>query len=277
MKNILAILCFFVVSDSICTATSYRLFNEHFLDVGNTWNYRVHITKMDNSTVNLWGDSSQQVTGTAVVNSITTKKFETNGALGYSKKYGVQNANFLLLYKEEGDNYSATLTSGNPFEMYPISVLSTDNNNHFGNGNFNFNQISPAMTWTAVLDSYITYLRQEQISVIAGTFQCTVVYIKTIRLDDDGYRVTTEETDWIDPHLGIIKANVTETTWDGSTNWVSVYTYDLSSTNVSPASFCVSQLAMDFNSDCRVNFSDFAVFAQSWMACNLDPQSACSQ
>jgi len=38
---------------------------------------------------------------------------------------------------------------------------------------------------------------------------------------------------------------------------------------------CTEYPAMDFNKDCRVDFQDFAVFTQTWLDCNLDPQSAC--
>lgn len=39
--------------------------------------------------------------------------------------------------------------------------------------------------------------------------------------------------------------------------------------------FCLEEPAMDFNGDCKVDFADFAQFAQSWLECNLDPESAC--
>ena len=40
---------------------------------------------------------------------------------------------------------------------------------------------------------------------------------------------------------------------------------------------CPQYPAMDFNNDCKVNFEDFAIFAQSWLECNLDPIEACSE
>jgi hypothetical protein len=40
---------------------------------------------------------------------------------------------------------------------------------------------------------------------------------------------------------------------------------------------CLEYPAMDFNHDCKVNFADFAIFAQSWLVCNLEPKSACSE
>lgn len=38
---------------------------------------------------------------------------------------------------------------------------------------------------------------------------------------------------------------------------------------------CTEHPAMDFNKDCKVDYKDFAIFAQSWLQCNLDPPSAC--
>ena len=38
---------------------------------------------------------------------------------------------------------------------------------------------------------------------------------------------------------------------------------------------CTEYPATDFNKDCKVDFEDFAVFALSWLECNLDPPEAC--
>ena len=38
---------------------------------------------------------------------------------------------------------------------------------------------------------------------------------------------------------------------------------------------CKHKPTMDFNNDCKVDFEDFAIFANSWLECNLDPPSAC--
>ena len=38
---------------------------------------------------------------------------------------------------------------------------------------------------------------------------------------------------------------------------------------------CKEVPRMDFTGDCRVDLADLAVFAQSWLECNLFPQSAC--
>ena len=38
---------------------------------------------------------------------------------------------------------------------------------------------------------------------------------------------------------------------------------------------CANPPSMDTNNDCKIDFVDFAEFASQWMACGLDPQSAC--
>jgi hypothetical protein len=38
---------------------------------------------------------------------------------------------------------------------------------------------------------------------------------------------------------------------------------------------CSNRPAMDSNGDCKVDITDFAAFAFEWLACGLDPQSAC--
>lgn len=38
---------------------------------------------------------------------------------------------------------------------------------------------------------------------------------------------------------------------------------------------CTERPLMDFNYDCKVDFLDLTVFCQSWLECNLNPQSQC--
>lgn len=40
---------------------------------------------------------------------------------------------------------------------------------------------------------------------------------------------------------------------------------------------CTEYPAMDSNKDCKVDFQDFATFAESWLECNLDPPEVCWQ
>ena len=39
--------------------------------------------------------------------------------------------------------------------------------------------------------------------------------------------------------------------------------------------FCTSKPQMDFDGDCKVGMKDLSIFTQGWLACNLDPPSAC--
>lgn len=38
---------------------------------------------------------------------------------------------------------------------------------------------------------------------------------------------------------------------------------------------CVQKPAGDINGDCKVDFQDFVLFAESWLSCNLRPESEC--
>lgn len=40
---------------------------------------------------------------------------------------------------------------------------------------------------------------------------------------------------------------------------------------------CIKKPPGDLNDDCRVDFYDFALFADNWLSCNLRPQSECWQ
>lgn len=40
---------------------------------------------------------------------------------------------------------------------------------------------------------------------------------------------------------------------------------------------CMQKPPADLNGDCTVDFHDFALFAESWLSCNLRPQSECWQ
>ena len=41
--------------------------------------------------------------------------------------------------------------------------------------------------------------------------------------------------------------------------------------------YCPEYPLMDFSGNCRVGIEDFVIFSQSWLQCNLEPQSLCSQ
>lgn len=51
--------------------------------------------------------------------------------------------------------------------------------------------------------------------------------------------------------------------------------YELIDYNIVPEPICTEKPVGDFNGDCKVDFEDFALFANNWLECNLDPPSAC--
>ena len=44
-----------------------------------------------------------------------------------------------------------------------------------------------------------------------------------------------------------------------------------------PWYICNPPIPADFNHDCQVDFTDFAMMASNWLVCNLDPQFTCWQ
>jgi len=47
--------------------------------------------------------------------------------------------------------------------------------------------------------------------------------------------------------------------------------YELIAHNIVPEPICTQRPTGDLNYDCKVDFQDFALFANSWLECNLDP------
>lgn len=261
---------------SIAGGDEYRLFGEYFQTVGNQWQYDMHIYLLDNNPVNLWGTASLAITGTGNIAGYDTFIMDVNAPWGYAQRNLSVTPEYIIEIANDNDQGIHRVFSNNdPLEIYPIWVDDTDNNRLFGHGHYQVTLDSPPMNWTETHDSYITYLRQETVTVPTGTFECIVVFLKWDWTDSDNWSGYTEETNWIDPHLGIIKGDTLEYYWDTVSGHSSAYTWELTSTNVAPQPFCkVRSLPMDFNGDCKVNLFDFALFARSWMDCQLDPPSA---
>ncbi len=66
--------------------------------------------------------------------------------------------------------------------------------------------------------------------------------------------------------------------YDGLLDDVRVWNYPLTQTDIGylyveyEEPFCVSNPALDLSGNCRVDISDLAIFAQSWLDCNLFPE-----
>jgi len=71
------------------------------------------------------------------------------------------------------------------------------------------------------------------------------------------------------PNGGRINMGAYGGTWEASKS--------TGGTGPEPPPRCLEYPAMDFNKDCKVDFTDFSIFVQSWLQCNLDPPEACWQ
>lgn len=71
------------------------------------------------------------------------------------------------------------------------------------------------------------------------------------------------------PNGAIINMGAYGGTWEASKS--------TGGTGPEPPPRCLEYPAMDFNKDCKVDFTDFSIFVQSWLECNLDPPEACWQ
>jgi len=76
---------------------------------------------------------------------------------------------------------------------------------------------------------------------------------------------------WPDRRHPAISGNIVVWAEERNSSW-DIYGARLEP-NIGPS--CLGNPQMDFNGDCKVDFADFALFAQNWLECNLDPPSAC--
>jgi hypothetical protein len=65
--------------------------------------------------------------------------------------------------------------------------------------------------------------------------------------------------------------------WYDGDSWNASYFLPFNGFEVYTEPQCLAPLTGDLNNDCKVDFKDLALFAQSWLGCNLDPPEACEQ
>ena len=240
-----ATLCVFFAA-SVEAASSYRIIPENFLKIGNRWVYQVHVTKEENVVVDVWGTDTWVVTKTENIEGFnTTVVQQTSSSDGHNETnrvYWMVSLGFLteVQWEEESENSEferETVRNNNPWEMLPVSVSDTDNNLPVGNGG-EYTGVSSEGTWTGEIKHYISYLRQESVTVPAGTFECIVVLIKSEWQDFvNGVKVSEGDTDsilWMNPDVGLIKINeIDRERKVGDQTWlVDEQTAELSSTKV---------------------------------------------
>ena len=145
----------------------------------------------------------------------------------------------LVQVREEDNDYCETVRNNDPWEILPIWVADTDNNRHMGHGQYTGSLINPPYyEWTGYNDFYITYSRQETITVPAGTFNCIVVLLYEEWHDDSGWWGYCDTNIWVSPSVGIIKIEDRCWDWDNEDQaWYDeIETAELTSTNVQPGS-----------------------------------------
>jgi hypothetical protein len=261
-------------------AAEYRVYNPGFLTVGNWWNYDMTIYEWGGSPVNLSGEASLAIEGTSNIGGYEAAAVKTISPWSESTNYWHMDADAItkITNGEPGDNIYEEFINNDPPEVYPVWVYDTDVDRIFGHGVTRTIQTQPSFAWTTTYDTKVTYLGHETVSVPAGTFSCIKISTREDWTDSDDYYGYTEEIQWIDPGIGVIKSDTYEWMYDAyyQQTDTSGFIWQLTSTNVTRQPYCkVRTLPMDFTGDCRVNLADFAVFLEKWLDCQMDPPEAC--
>lgn len=243
-------LLFFIFISFPITAfgATLQIIDGWYLDIGNQWTYDVHVTLEDNNPVDRWETRTETITGTKTVSGQVVKIMKVSDPSGIGYEYYDLTANYLLDYGyDDSEGMHSTVMNSNPGEVYPVSINTTDNNRLLGTGNYQLRMDDPYMVWATTITSYITYLRQEFVTVPAGTFYCIVALTKTVYSDELGFNMEFTTTLSIDPSIGIVKE--VESSWlynpyDGQ-KYYSASTSSLAQTNIVP-SINLSRTSIDF-------------------------------
>ncbi len=236
---ILVFSCFFF-STSVESAT-YRLIPENFLAIGNHWEYQIHITKDEGDPVNWWGTLVWDITQSVNISGFNTIKtqqvYTIPGVVSDTEfQYHFLSSEYLVEVREEGNDSYETVRNDDPWEIFPIWVSDTDNNRYVGHGEYNgHDKVPPYYDWTGFNDYHITYLRQETITVPAGTFNCIVVSSREDWEDDSGWWGYCNQNTWMSPSVGVIKYEEECWVWNNDEKVgydETVLTGELTSTNV---------------------------------------------
>ena len=217
--------------------SSYPVIPSSYLDVGNQWNYDVHITNMWDTAVDIYTTMTKQIDRAENVLGYDTKVIESEMATGgYENQYVYLTDDYLVLakYEDSADEEVLTVRNSNPAEMVFRTIGDTDNGRYVGLGEFNGYEVGdPGDTWTETYTSYQTYLGRETVTVAAGTFECIKVRYRTDWQDNEGNYGYQERTVWIDPDVGWIKGNRKNyDDWDEGFTGTD-YEYDFSLTSYS--------------------------------------------
>ncbi len=224
---------------------TYELVADNFLDVGNLWQYDVHVTINDGMPADFCDTMSMEVVGAENVEGFDTMLVTMNFDLtGYwSERAWYLTDDHIVEVRERDDEEVYLVRGGDPLEMFPRSVSSSANDRMVGSGLYRFWWTRrPQQTSDGAQESYITYLRHETVTVPAGTYDCVVVY-HTQEMWEEGSEEIRAATFWLCPNVGIVKSEQSEFEWDAGL--VHQMTWELTATNVGPRALYVDDNAPD--------------------------------
>jgi hypothetical protein len=259
-----AFVVLFPASDS-AEAVSHRLIAEHFLDMGNRWVYRTHITRWpDARSVDWSGTVTYEVKRREKTAGYETVRVDTTftcpqAGNDWAKVNYYLTPDYLMKVREENADGIYVATNKDPFEELPVWVDESDNERYVGHGKRSCRLKEITYFWNGYQDSYITFLRRERITVPAGTFNCVVVLLRTEFLEFDGICGYQENTVWFNAAVGDIKVINYFWMWDPSERKAvkRESTDELSWTNVT--------YPQDFDSDFDVDTADLDTFISAWL------------
>ena len=217
-------------------AESLRLLTESFLDIGNHWEYQVHVTLIDNDTVNLTISQVEDITEAKNVAGFDTKvrrRQITGPGIAFTEYnyFFINGMGQLSSADFEEDDSTETVRDGDPTELLPLVIDTSDSNRRVGHGLYHgADKFSPDR-WNGFENTFVTYIEEESITVPAGTFDCVVIDFRLEWDDQDGDTGRDETRFWINPNIGIIKAITNEFDISEGTTEQTTFTSELSSTS----------------------------------------------
>jgi len=201
-------------------AATYRLIGDHCLDIGNRWEYQIHLTEdPDAGPVDLWGTIISEVVRNETIAGYDTVLYEDAGEIPGVKTWWTTSNYYLtseyrVEVRTEDEDIINLVRNNNPFEYAPVWVNESDTNRHFGHGEHTGILKDPYYTWDGYQDSYITFLRTEPVTVPAGSFDCVVVFVRSEFHELEGFWGYAEMTVWANPEVGTVKTDEYVWMWD---------------------------------------------------------------
>ncbi len=261
-----------IMSTNQAFSASYRLFENYLLDVGNRWEYQMHVTYWpDVGDVDWWGTSSREVLlyeSMEGYDTVRTYSLSSVPQLGdsWATSNDFLTNEYLVNVREENADEIYIVRNNDPIEEMPFLVNDTDDGRHFGHGLHTGILKNPYYEWNGYRDTFITFLRIETITVLAGNFNCVVVELREEFYEFAGIWGYSENTIWFHPALGDVRIDEYIWMWNPSEG-VSIEcegSSELTWTNVS--------YKQDYDLDFDVDFEDLSIFLSAWLTGLGEPE-----